>query len=235
LAAESDTQRAALVKLREDLQHSAEETIAASHADLEAHAIERRRALHELNERLRRRERELRERIEREESDAVQRIQAIFGDIERRLVERLERVVERTTAQHAEAATVEFTEAIKRSREDSARRLARELDRAVAAFAHQAQGLLNERLSTVGEGATQRLERQLTDATATIERHRDQLVAGLEQRLLAVEGDFRRRLEDLAADSEAERGVLEARLHELSQRIEQTLGQAQDRLSALDR
>src|SRR6266540_5373872 len=235
LAADSETQRAALAKVREDLQRSAEETLATASTDLEAHAIERRRALHELNERLRRRERELRERLEREESDAVQRIQAIFTDIERRLVERLERVVERTTAQHAEAATVEFADAIKRSREDAARRLARELERAVAAFAHQAEGLLTERLSNVGEGAAQRLERQLTDATTTIERHRDELVDGLEQRLVAVEADFRRRLDDLVADSEAERGVLEARLHELSQRIEQALAQAQDRLSALER
>jgi hypothetical protein len=33
---------------------------------------------------------------------------------------------------------------------------------------------------------------------------------------------LRQRLEGLAADSEAERGILEARLHELSRRIDQT-------------
>ena len=41
--------------------------------------------------------------------------------------------------------------------------------------------------------------------------------------------------EELTADSDAEREVLEARLHELSQRTEQADAQAQERLSALER
>ena len=73
----------------------------------------------------------MRDALEREQSEALQSIQATFKDVERRLVERLERVVDRTTAQHVDAAALQFSDAIKRSREESAKRLSRELERAV--------------------------------------------------------------------------------------------------------
>jgi hypothetical protein len=222
LESESEAQRAGLVKLREDLQRATEAAIATGRAELDSHANDRRRALHELGERLRRREREIREAIEREESEALQRIQAIFADVERRLVDRLERVVERTTAQHAEAAAIQFADTIKRSREDAARRLTRELDRAVEAFTKEAETVIAERLSNVGDAAAQRLDRRLVEAGAAIDRQRDEIVAALEVRFSAAEDELRQRLEGLAADSEAERGILEARLHELSRRIDQT-------------
>ena len=227
LESESEAQRAGLVRLREELERATQDAIASATAELDAHAVDRRRALHELNERLRRRERELHERVEREETEAVQRIHTTFADVERRLVDRLERVVERTTQQYAEAATLQFAEAIKGSREEAARRLSRELDRAVAAFAHQAESVLGERLTTVGETAAQRLERRLSEAGSAVDRQSEELVSGLEQRLGAAEAELRRRLAELAADSEAERGVLEARLHELHRRIEQTLAHAE--------
>jgi gas vesicle protein len=227
LESESEAQRAGLMRLREELERATQEAIASATAELDAHAVDRRRALHELSERLRRRERELHERVEREETEAVQRIHATFADMERRLVDRLERVVERTTQQYAEAATLQFAEAIKGSREEAARRLSRELDRAVSAFAHQAESVLGERLATVGETAAQRLERRLSEAGSAVDRQSEELVSGLEQRLAAAEAEMRRRLAELAADSEAERGVLEARLHELHRRIEQTLAHAE--------
>jgi gas vesicle protein len=227
LESESEAQRAGLMRLREELERATQEAIASATAELDAHAVDRRRALHELSERLRRRERELHERVEREETEAVQRIHATFADMERRLVDRLERVVERTTQQYAEAATLQFAEAIKGSREEAARRLSRELDRAVSAFAHQAESVLGEQLATVGETAAQRLERRLSEAGSAVDRQSEELVSGLEQRLAAAETEMRRRLAELAADSEAERGVLEARLHELHRRIEQTLAHAE--------
>src|SRR5712691_3857645 len=234
LESESEAQRAGLVKLREDLERATEESIAAARAELDAHAADRRRALHELSERLRRRERELSERVEHEEAEAVQRIKAAFGDVERRLADRLERVVERTTSQHVEAATMQFVEEVKRSREEAARRLSRELDRAVQAFAHEAQGALGERMTSVGENAAQRLEHRLTEAGAALDRQREEVVRAIEQRLNEAEEDFRRRLAELAADSEAERGVIEARLHELRRRIDQAVAYAQERVSALE-
>ena len=62
----------------------------------------------------------------------------------------------------------------------------------------------------------------------------EQLVSAIEQRLAEAEADFRRRLADLAADGEAERGVIEARLHELARRVDQALAYAQERVSTLE-
>src|SRR5207245_1974791 len=75
LEAESEQQRAGLMRLRDELARAIQETISAGNAELEGYAAERRRALHELNERIRRRERSLAEQIEREETDATRRIQ----------------------------------------------------------------------------------------------------------------------------------------------------------------
>ena len=227
LEAESEQQRAALMKLREEVERAAEQAITTARAELETHTVERRRALNELTERLRRRESELRGAIEREQSDALQAIQGAFKDVERRLVERLERVVERTSRQHADAAAAEFADAIKRSREDSAQRLSRELERAVESFAHGAEGLMTQRLENVGQAATQRLDRRLAEADALLATRRDEVVAALEQRLAGAERELRQRLEELAADGEAERGVLEARLFELQRRVDAALAHAQ--------
>jgi len=227
LESESEGQRSALVKLREEVERAAEQSIANARAELETHTVERRQALHELNERLRLRERELRDLIEREQTEALQSIQSVFTDVERRLVERLERVVERTTAQHSDAAALQFGEAIKRSREESAKRLNRELERAVQSFAHQAEGLMSERLTNVGQAAAQRLDRRLADAEKAIDARRGEVVATVEQRLAAAEHELRQRLEELSADAEAERGILEARLFELQRRLDAALAHAQ--------
>ena len=98
------------MKLREEVERATEQSIESARAELETHAVERRQALHELNERLRLRERELRDALEREQNEALQSIQMTFKDVERRLVERLERVVDRTTAQHVDAAAMQFSE-----------------------------------------------------------------------------------------------------------------------------
>jgi hypothetical protein len=227
LEAESEGQRGALVKLREEVERAAEQAIATARAELETHTIERRQALNELTERLRKRENELRGGIEREQTEALQTIENTFKDVERRLVERLERIVQRTTAQHVDAASLQFADEIKRSREASAQRLSRELERAVESFANEAEGLMSQRLANVGQGATQRLERRLADADALIATRRDEVVAALEQRLSAAEHELRQRLEELAADGEAERGVLEARLFELQRRLDAALAHAQ--------
>lgn len=221
LESESETQRAALLRLREDLERAAAESVESARAELESHAIERRRALQELADRLRRRERELREQIGREETEAQQRFQASFGDIERRLVERLERVVTRNAQQFAEAAGLQFGEEIKRSREDAARRLSRELDRAVAAFVHEAETVLTERMTNVAESAAQRLDVRLTESAGGIEQRREELAERLERRVAEADEELRRRMDALVADAEAERAVLEARLHELARRIDQ--------------
>jgi hypothetical protein len=227
LESESEVQRVAFVKLRDEVERATEQSIATAREELEAHTVERRQSLHELTERLRLRERELREAVEREQAEALQGIQAAFKDVERRMVERLERVVERTITQHSDAAAVQFADAIKRSREDSAKRLSRELERAVESFAHSAESMMSERLDNVGQAAAQRLDRRLADAETAITARRDEVVAAVEQRLAAAEQDLRQRLDELAADGEAERGVLEARLFELQRRVDAALAHAQ--------
>ena len=220
LAAESENQRAALVRIRAELDKAIEEVLGAARAEIESHAAERRRALHELDERMRRRERELLERIEREEAESAQRIRAGFEDVQRRQIEQVERIVERATSSYSEGATQQFAELVKASREDAARRLSRELDRAVEVFAREAEAVLAERLAHVGDAGAQRLERRLAEAAKSLERQRDEWMAGLDDRIAGLETDLRRRLEELGADTEAERAVLEARLQELVRRVE---------------
>jgi hypothetical protein len=220
LAAESEELRAALQRMRADVDKALEEVIAAAQAEVEAHATERRRALHELDERLRKGERELIERIEREEGEAAQRIRAGFEDVQRRQVEQLERVVERAAATYADEAAQQFANVIRGSREDAARRLSRELDRAVEVFAREAESVLAERLAHVGDAGAQRLERRLSEATAVLEQQREARLEALDARIVEFEAEIRRRLEELGADAEAERAVLEARVQELVRRLD---------------
>jgi len=222
LSAESDTQREGMSRLRADIDKALANALALASGEIEAHAAERRRALHELEERMRRREKELMEQIEREELESAQRIRAGFSDMERRQIEQMARTVERATTTYADEATQQFGNLVKTSREDAARRLARELDRAVETFAREAEVVLAERLAHVGDAGAQRLEGRLAEAAKSLERQRDEWMTALDGRIGELETDIRRRLEELGADAEAERAVLEARLQELLRRMEAT-------------
>ena len=219
VGSESDEQRASVQRMRAELEKAIEETLAAAHAEVDAHAVERRRALHELDERMRRRERELLERIEREEVEATARIHAGFEDVQRKQIEQMERIVERAAVTYSDDAAQQFAGLVKSSREDAARRLSRELDRAVEVFAREAEAVLAERLAHVGDAGAQRLERRLDEATAALEQRRDERLSALDGHIAELEVDIRRRLDDLGADAEAERAVIEARLQELVRRV----------------
>ena len=164
----------------------------------------------------------LAETIERGEAEAVQRIQASLADVQRRQIEQLERTVARAGAGFSDEATLQFANLIKRAREDAARRLARELERAVNSFAREAEGVLAEQLAHVGDAGAQRLERRLAQITGGLERQREEFVQAFQSRLAEAEDDLRRRLSELAADAEAERAILAARLQELARRIDET-------------
>ena len=220
LAAESDEQRDALARLRADFEKALEEVLANARTEVESESGDRRRTLHELEDRLRRREKELMELIEREEGDAAQRIHSGFEDLQRRVIEQVTRAVERSTATYSDEATQQFAALVKSSREDAARRLARELDRAVETFAREGESVLAERLAHVGDAGAQRLERRLADAAASLERQHDERMLALDSRIAELEHDVRRRLEELSADADAERAVIEARLQELLRRID---------------
>jgi hypothetical protein len=223
LETESEQQRASVVRLRDELAHASQEAVAAGSAELEGYASERRRSLHELNERIRKRERQLTELIEREEAEATRRIQAGFADVERRQLEQLERILTRATSSYSDAATQQFADTVKSSREAAAVRLSRELDRAVQALAREAQTVLAERLAQVGDAGVQRLERRQAQVAAGLDQQRSEAVEAFESRLLQAEQELRRRLDSLAADAEAERAVLDARLRELAKRIDEAL------------
>ena len=222
LSAESEEQRAGVARLRTELNRTVDDALTLVRSELETHSAERRRALHDLEERMGRRERELTEQAQREEVDAVQRVRAGFEDVSRRQIEQLERAVDRAVASHADEAAQRFAQLVKTSREDAAKRLARELERAVDTFAREAETVLAERLAHVGDAGAQRLEHRLSNVGKDLERRHDELIAAQDQRLSELESEMRHRVEELRADVEAERGVLEARLQELARRYGST-------------
>jgi hypothetical protein len=221
LNSEIDQQKLVLARLREELAKAAQEASTAASAELEAHAAERRRALHEVGDRLRRREADLRDLIDREGSEATQRIQVSLGDIERRQVEQLQRVVDRAAARYSEAAQQQFDTTIRTAREEAARRLSRELDLAVERFAREAETVLTERLNQAGDAAAARVEERLGRLRSNLERQRDDALSSLEERAHAVEASLRERLREIASDAEAERAVLEVRMIELGRRVDE--------------
>ena len=220
LAAESEDQRAALARLRGELEKAMEDNLARARTEIDSHAAERRRALHELDERMRRRERELMEQVEREENESVLRIKAGFEDVHRRQVETMQRIVERASSTYSDEATAQFANLVKSSREDAAKRLTRELEKSVELFAREAEAVLAERLAHVGDAGAQRLERKLADAAKSLERQHDEWMSSLDGRISDLEADVRRRLDELGSDADATRAVIEARLQELVRRVE---------------
>lgn len=226
----SEEQRAILAKLREDFERAGLEAGTAARREVEVHESERRRALHEVSERLRQRERDLRERIAAEETDAVRRIQSGFADVERRQIDQLSRIVDRTANRLSEAAVEQFSATVKTARDDAAKRLSRELDRAVAQFAHEAQSVLAERLAQVSDAGAARVDRKLTEIVRRIEERRDEFLEDFQRRFSDVEAELRSQIRALGADAEAEREVLEARVHDLTRRLETAVTQAESGL-----
>jgi hypothetical protein len=178
----SEQQRAHVHQLRVELEKLTQQTVEQARAELETHAGERRRALHEVGERLRARERGLQEQIVREEAEALRRIQAGLGEIERRQLDQLKRIVERTATSVAEAAATQFDAAIKTTRDEAARRLARELERAVDGFLRQAHGLLTDQTMAAADNAAKRIEDRADRAIAALERARDVALDAVERR-----------------------------------------------------
>jgi hypothetical protein len=144
-----------------------------------------------------------------------------LGDVERRQVEALGRVVERAAARFSVAASHQLVAAFRSAREEAARRLGRELELAVERFAREAEVVLQERVSQVSDAAAARVEERLSRLLGTLERNRDDALASLEDRAHEVELSLRTRLNEIATDAEADRGVLEARLQDLARRLEE--------------
>ncbi len=164
-----DEHRGLIGKLRDDLERAAQEVARAAATDLEEHAAERRRALHEVADRMRRRERDIQEQIERELGEAVQRIGTQLGDVEHRQLEQLRRVVSREATRYAEAAAQQIEVTIRSAREEAAKRLGRELDLAVERFAREAEGVLAERVEHLADSAVARVNARLQELVQRVD------------------------------------------------------------------
>ena len=210
LAAASDEQRKALARLRTEFEQLITQFVEEGRAEVEAHAEERRRALHEVGERLRDRERALREQIDREEVDARARIVTGHVEAERRQLAQLEKALDRAANRLSEEAERRFDGQIKESREKSAERLSRELDKSIEEFVRQAETEVSERIVQLARQTADRMERRLRDVARAAEaqsevagerlRHvserLDAALASAEQRITAYEEEVDVRLED---------------------------------------
>jgi hypothetical protein len=114
-------------------------------------------------------------------TESQRKLTETFADVERRLVEQVERSVGRETSRLTEEASVEFNSAVRATVEEAARRLSRELDRSIESFVKQADRLLAERLAEFTDTAGGRLERRYEGTITALERR----VAELETSLRA--------------------------------------------------
>ena len=137
LGSTAEEQRKAVFRLREELERAASAAVAEALDELETHTTERRRAIDEINDRLRVRETAINESLERAETDVRARLDVLLVEWERRQTANLERVMEREVERHAQLALVSLDERIRETREDAIARLKRELDRTVEMLSRQ--------------------------------------------------------------------------------------------------
>jgi hypothetical protein len=192
--AASEEQRLALLKLREALQRLGTEFLEEGRSEIEIHAAERRRALHEVGERIRNRERALRELIDREEVEARTRLASGLVDAEKRHLASLERAFDRAATRLSEYAEKQFDTQIRESREKAAERLSRELEKAIEQFARQAEQDVASRIADVARQTADKLQRRIADAARTGEAQHEvaadrvrQLMERLEEAISAAE------------------------------------------------
>lgn len=140
LGSTADEQRKTVFRLREELERVASQAVAEALDELETHTSERRRAIDEINERLKARESAIAESLERAEVDVRARLDVLLIEWERRQTANLERVMEREVERHAQIAMLAFDERLREAREDAATRLHRELDRAVELLSREELG-----------------------------------------------------------------------------------------------
>ena len=204
--AASEEQRLALLKLREALQRLGTEFLDEGRSEIEIHAAERRRALHEVGERMRNRERALREQIDREEVDARNRLSAGLADVEKRHLAALERAFDRAATRLSEYAEKQFDAQIRESREKAAERLSRELEKGIEQFARQAEKEVSDRITEIAKQTAEGLQRRIAEVAKSGEAQHevaaeriqdlmerlDEAIAAAEDRLAVIETDLAR-------------------------------------------
>jgi hypothetical protein len=204
--AASEEQNLALLKLRDALQRFGTEFLEEGRSEIEVHAAERRRTLHEVSERIRNRERALREQIDREESEARSRLSSGLADAEKRHLGALERAFDRAATRLSEYAEKQFDAQIRESREKAAERLARELEKGIEQFARQAEQDIASRIDETARQSADKLQRRISEAARTGEAQHDlaaervrqltdrleDALSAAEERLAAIELDYAR-------------------------------------------
>jgi hypothetical protein len=209
LASASEEQKQALVQLRSEFERLVSEFVQEGRAEIETHAAERRRALHEVSERLRNRERGLQEQIEREEVDSRARVATGLAEAERRQLAQLDKALDRAATRLSDEAERRFDTQIKQSREKSAERLSRELEKSIEEFVRQAESEVSDRIAQLARTTADRMERRLRDVARAAEaqgevaterlRHvserLDAALAAAEQRVAAYEEEVDARLD----------------------------------------
>jgi hypothetical protein len=204
--AASEEQRVALLKLREALQRLGTEFLEEGRSEIEIHAAERRRALHEVGERIRTRERSLREQIDREEVEARNRMAAGLADAERRHLANLERAFDRAATRLSEYSEKQFDAQIKQSREKAAERLSRELEKGIEQFARQAEKEVSDQIAELARQTAERLQQHITEVARSGEAQHelaadrvrqllerlDDAISAAEDRVAMIETDLAR-------------------------------------------
>lgn len=167
-----EQQRAAAVRLREELEATTKDALAQALDELQSQADDRRRAIEDITERLRQHEHAVAEQVDRAESDAWTRIESAFTELERRQVVELERATAREVDRLSEAGALEFENRMRAIREEAAGRLREELDRTSETFLRRADMMIADQLQQAADAAAQRLDDRIVELARRFEAAR---------------------------------------------------------------
>ncbi len=169
VASLEQAQQAELGRIRAEVERASQEVLTTMQGELEVHAAERRRALHEVSERLRSRERSMREQIEREGLEFRGQLDSTLSDVERRHLEQLERSLDRAVLRLSEDAERRFDQQLKDSREKTAERLSREIEHNMERFTKTAEQQVAGRIAEAAQLSASKFQRQVDDVVRAAE------------------------------------------------------------------
>jgi hypothetical protein len=172
LGTTADQQRAAAIRLREELETTARDALTQALDELQVQTDDRRRAIEDVMERLRQHEHQIGEQVDRAETEARGRIESAFDELERRQIAELERETGRQVERLSEAGALEFENRMKAIREEAATRLRDELDHTSETFLRRADGLIAHQLQQAADAASARLEDRIIELARHYEASR---------------------------------------------------------------
>ena len=228
LSALEEYQGASVSRLRSEVDKIVEESLESAKAEIEIHAVERRRALHEVGERLRTRERAMREQIEREEAELKLQFSSSSAEIERRFLDQLTRGIDRSVVRLSEDAERQFDRQLREARDRTGERLSRELELSLEHFMKAAENEVVNRIAEAAQASASRFQRQIDDLVRAAEVQTsisNERILALGERLEKSLAQADERLNAFEAQLEVE---LEAKLGEIERTL-RAAGQSADR------